>query len=81
METATILVSKKFKEGESDVAGVNNSFRVINDVMQKGWYKMQLMKRTRIVDRNQNWVVGERIIGLKNERVDFYQSTNHIKIL
>lgn len=33
METITIFVSKKLKEGESDVAGVANSHRVINDMM------------------------------------------------
>ena len=33
IEMITIFVSKKFKEGESDVAGVANSHRVINDMM------------------------------------------------
>ena len=33
METITIFVSKKFKEGECDVAGVANSHRVINDMI------------------------------------------------
>ena len=33
IETITIFVSKKLKEGESDVAGVANLHRVINDMI------------------------------------------------
>lgn len=33
IEMVTVFVSMKFKEGESDVAGVAKSHRVINDMI------------------------------------------------
>ena len=66
----------EFKEGESDVVGVNNSHMVINDAMNY-WTKKRIVQnivneKNEVMNRNKNWAVGERIIGLKNKRVDFF---------
>ena len=29
-------------------------------------------KKKEVMNRNQNWIVGERIIGVRKKRVDFY---------
>ena len=71
-----MLVSNKFKEGESDVEGVNNSNRVINDAMNNCMESRMAQdivnEKNEFMNRNQNWVVGERIIGVRKKRVEFY---------
>ena len=42
MEIFTVLISKKFKERESDIEGINNSCRVTNDAMNY-WMESNIM--------------------------------------
>ena len=76
METITIFVSKKIKEGVRDVVGVTNSYRVVNDIMND-WIEKRMVTnivndKDEVMTRDQNWVVGERIMGGKNKRVEFF---------
>ena len=57
-----IVVSKKLKEGESDIEGVNNSYRVINDAMND-WMEIRMSQNLangnyEVTNRNQYLVVG-----------------------
>ena len=75
MGILTMLVSKKFKEGESDIEGVSDSCRVTNDVMND-WIESRMAQnianeKNEVMIRNQNWVFGERIIGLRKKRIEF----------
>ena len=67
METLTMLISMKVKEGESEVEGVNDTCRVMNHVMND-WMELNMVQEivnenNEVMNRNQNWVVDERIIG------------------
>ena len=57
-----IVVSKKLKEGESDIEGVNNSYRVINDAMND-WMEIRMSQNLangnyEVMNGNQYLVVG-----------------------
>ena len=74
-ETIKTFVCKKFKEGESDVVGVTNSYRVINDAMND-WIETRMAQnivneKNEVMNSYQNGVEGEIIIGLKSKRVEF----------
>ena len=67
-------MSKIFKEGENDAVRVTNSYRVINDIMND-WIETRMVQNTpseenEVMNRDQNWVLGEIIIGLKRKRVE-----------
>ena len=71
-----MLVSKKFKEVESDIEGVNNSYKVINDVMND-WMESRMVQnvvneKNEIMNINQNCLIIEKIIGVRNKRVEFF---------
>ena len=75
-EILTILISNKFKEGESDIEGINNLHRVINDAMND-WIASKMTQsieneRNEVMNRNQNWVEGKRIIGVRKKRAQFF---------
>ena len=75
MEILTMLVSKKFKEGENDVEKVNNSCGVKNDAMND-WMESRMAQdianeKNDVMNRNQRLVVSERIIGVRKNRVEF----------
>ena len=70
MEMLTMLISMKVKEGESEVEGANNTCRVTNDFMND-WMESNMVQeilneKNEAMNRNQNWAVGENIIGSKN---------------
>ena len=75
MEILTMLVSNKFKEGESDVEGVNNSNRVINDAMNNCMESRMAQdivnEKNQVMNRDQNFLAGERIIEVRMKRVEF----------
>ena len=76
METLTTLVSRNVKEGESEVDGINSACRIVNEVMN-AWmdgYMVEdiVSENDEVMNRNQNWVVRERIIGTKTKRVEFF---------
>ena len=69
-------VCKKFKQGESDVVGVANLHRAINEVMAY-WIEIRMVKNTvnmknKVMNRDKNWFAGERIIGSNSKRVEFF---------
>ena len=71
-----MLMSKKVQEGESEVVGVNNTHRLMNEVMN-AWMDSKMVEdvaneKDEAITRNQNWVLGERIVGVKKKRVDFF---------
>ena len=75
-ETITMLVSRNIKEGESEVNGINNTHRIINEIIN-AWMDGHVVEdivneKDEIMNRDQNWVVGERIIGSKTKRVQFF---------
>ena len=68
--------SRNVKGGESEVVGVNDACRITNEVMNV-WMDANVVedivnKKGEAMNRNQNWVVGERIIGIKTKRVEFF---------
>ena len=71
METLTMLVPCNVKEGKSEVVGINNACRIMNEVMNV-WMDANMLEdvvneKREVMNRNQNWVVGERIIGIKTK--------------
>ena len=71
-----MLASRNVKEGESEVVGMNNAHRITNEAMSV-WMGTNVVEETvnvkgEAMSRNQNWVVGERIIGVKTKRVEFF---------
>ena len=84
--TITMLVSRNTQEGENKLEGINNAHRSINEIMN-AWKDRHMVEnmmneKEEIMNRDQNWVIGERIIGIKNKRVDFfYQSNKQRKFL
>ena len=76
MQTIRNFVSNRFKDGESDVVGVTNSQRVIN-YMMNDWIETRMVQNVLsennvVMNRDKNWVLGERIIGLKSKRVELF---------
>ena len=69
-----MLISTKVKCGNIKVEGVNNACRLINEVMneQIGTKMAQDIVNENIdsINRNQNWVLSKRIIGVKKKRVE-----------
>ena len=58
VEILTMLASKKFKEGESNVEGVNTLHRVTNDVIND-WMETRMAQnivneKNEVMNRNQN---------------------------
>ena len=75
-ETKTMIISRNVKEGESEVVGVNNTSRITNEVMNV-WMDAKMAEdivneKGEVTTRNQNWLVGERIVGIKTKRVKFF---------
>ena len=76
METLTMIMSRNVKEGESEVVGINNACRITNEVMSV-WVDANVVddvvnEKGEVMNKNQNWVVGKRIIGIKTKRVEFF---------
>ena len=62
MEIVTMATSKKVKEEESEVVGLKNSCRLMNEVMNS-WMDWKMVedvgnKKDEVMNRNQKWVVG-----------------------
>ena len=81
VETIIIFVHKKFKEGQSDVVGVLNSCRVINDMMND-WIETRIVQnivneKNEVINRDQNWAARGRIIGLKSKRAELCTRTQN----
>ena len=76
METLTIFVSKKIKVGVSDAVIATNSHRDIDDTMNdwidEGMAMSIVNDKKEVMNRDQKWVVGERNIGGKSKRVEFF---------
>ena len=76
VEIVTMLISKKVKEGDSEVVGVINAHRLTNEVMSVWMVSKTVQEivneKDEVMNRNQNWVVGERIVGVKKKRADFF---------
>ena len=73
METLTMLASRNIKKEESEVDGINNVHRIINEMMNV-WMDGHVVEdvvneKGETINRDQNWVVEERIIGIKTKRV------------
>ena len=71
-----MLISQNVKEVESEVVGVNNTHRIINEVMNL-WMDGKMVEdivneKGEVMTKNQNCVVGERIVGIKTKRVGFF---------
>ena len=76
MEIITMLISKKVKEGETEVVGVNNAHRLTNEFMNI-WMDSKMVEdvvneKDEVMNRNKNWVVDESIVGVKKKRVEFF---------
>ena len=61
MEIVTMATSKKVKEEESEVVGLKNSCRLMNEVMNS-WMDWKMVedvgnKKDEVMNRNQKWVV------------------------
>ena len=72
----TMLASRYFKEGESELVGVNDTHRIMNEVMN-AWMDDKMVEdivneKGEVMNRNQNWVVGERIVGIKTKKLEFF---------
>ena len=63
----------------SDVLGLMNSYRVVNDIMNDWIDKRMVIKgsndRHEVMNSDKHWVVGERIVGEKIKRVEFLIKT------
>ena len=66
-----MLVSMKVKDGEIKVEGASNTHRVTNDVindcMESNVGQETVNEKNKVMNRNQNWLVGEIIIGGKRK--------------
>ena len=71
-----MIISKKIKEWEIEVVGVSDACRLTNEVMN-AYMDSKMVEdvaneKDEAITRNQNWVLGERIVGVKKKRVDFF---------
>ena len=78
-----MLASRNITEGESELERINNACRIINEIMNV-WIDRHMVdnivnENEEIMNRDQNWVVGERIIGIKTKRVVFFKSKLQVK--
>ena len=71
-----MMASIKVKEGEIEVEGVKNTCKVINEVMnEKDLFEdgsRHSKWKNEVVNHNQNWIVGERTICVKNKIAEFF---------
>ena len=71
-----MLVSRNIKEGESELDGMNNTCKIINEMMN-AWMDGNMVEdivneKDETMNRYQKWAIGERIIGSKTKRVEFF---------
>ena len=75
-EIRTMIMSRNVKEGENEVVGVNNAHRITNEAMNAQMdanvVEDIVNEKGEAMNRNQIWVVGERMIGVKTKRVEFF---------
>ena len=74
-----MLMPKRVKEGESEVVGVKSIRRLTNEVMN-AWVESKMVEdieneKDEAMDQNQNWAVGERIIGGKKKKSGIFHSS------
>ena len=74
-----MLISMKIKDGGSEVEGVNEACRLLNEVMNE-WIDTKIVQdmlneNNDMTNRNKNWLVGKITIGFK-KRVEFFIRVN-----